>query len=48
LKAKAELRGLHPKMNLLLEEQIKILLDSQAEQLALLKKIDEELLSKKS
>ena len=40
LKAEVELRSLHQKMNLLLEEQIKILFDSQAEQLKLLKKID--------
>jgi uncharacterized membrane protein len=43
LKAEVEVRSLHQKMNLLLGEQIKILFDSQAEQLVLLKKIDQKL-----
>jgi uncharacterized membrane protein len=43
LKAEVEVRSLHQKMNLLLEEQIKILFESQAEQLKLLKKIDDKL-----
>jgi uncharacterized membrane protein len=43
LKAEIEVRSLHQKMNLLLEEQIKVLFESQAEQLKLLKKIDEKL-----
>jgi uncharacterized membrane protein len=46
LKAEVELRSLHQKMNLLLEEQIKILFDSQAAQLELLKKIDKKLNNK--
>lgn len=41
LKAELEVRSLHQKMDLLLEEQIKVLFDSQVKQLALLKKIDE-------
>jgi uncharacterized membrane protein len=48
LKAEIEIRSLHQKMNLLLEEQIKILFDSQAEQLEILKKIEKELASGKS
>ncbi len=43
LKAEVEVRSLHQKMNLLLGEQIKVLFDSQAEQLVLLKKIDQKL-----
>lgn len=43
LKAELELRSLHQKMDLLLEDQIKILFDSQAEQLQLLKKIEKTL-----
>jgi uncharacterized membrane protein len=43
LKAELELRSLHQKMDLLLEDQIKILFDSQAEQLQLLKKIEKSL-----
>jgi uncharacterized membrane protein len=46
LKAEIEVRSLHQKMNLLLEEQIKILFDSQAEQLELLRKIDKKLSNK--
>jgi uncharacterized membrane protein len=40
LKAELEVRSLHQKIDLLLEEQIKILFDSQAKQLKLLQKID--------
>jgi uncharacterized membrane protein len=43
LKAEVEVRSLHQKMDLLLEEQIKILFDSQARQLELLKRIEEKL-----
>ncbi|MBK7381474.1 MAG: DUF1003 domain-containing protein [Ignavibacteriales bacterium] len=39
LKAELELRSLHQKIDLLLEDQIKILIQSQAEQLGLLKSI---------
>lgn len=39
LKAELELRSLHQKIDLLLEDQIKILVQSQAEQLGLLKSI---------
>lgn len=40
LKAELEIRALHQKIDLLLEEQIKILFDSQAKQLELLKRIE--------
>ncbi len=40
LKAELEVRSLHQKVDLLLEEQIKILFESQAEQLKLLKSIE--------
>lgn len=43
LKAELEVRSLHQKIDLLIEEQIKVLFDSQATQLELLKKIDEKL-----
>lgn len=43
LKAELELRALHQKMDVLLEEQIKVLFDSQAKQLEILKKIDSRL-----
>ena len=43
LKAELELRSLHQKIDLLIEEQIKILFDSQAIQLDLLKNIDKKL-----
>ena len=39
LKAELEVRGLHRKVDLLLEEQIKILFESQAKQLKILKDI---------
>jgi uncharacterized membrane protein len=42
LKAELELRSLHQKIDLLLEEQIKVLFDSQANQLAILKSIEEQ------
>jgi uncharacterized membrane protein len=42
LKAELELRSLHQKMDLLLEEQIKVLFESQANQLAILKSIEEQ------
>jgi uncharacterized membrane protein len=40
LKAELELRSLHQKINLLMEEQIKVLFDSQANQLEMLEKIN--------
>ena len=40
LKAELEIRSLHEKVDLLLEEQIKILFDSQANQLEILKNIE--------
>lgn len=43
LKAELEVRSLHQKIDLLLEEQIKILFESQAAQLELLKRIDTKL-----
>jgi uncharacterized membrane protein len=43
LKAELEVRSLHQKIDLLLEEQIKILFDSQATQLELLKAIEAKL-----
>lgn len=43
LKAELEVRSLHQKVDLLLEEQIKILFESQAKQLELLKSIEEKL-----
>ncbi len=43
LKAELELRSLHQKMDLLLEDQIKTLFESQVEQLQLLKKIEKSL-----
>jgi len=43
LKAELEVRSLHQKMNLLIEEQIKALFDSQAKQLDILKNIEEKL-----
>ena len=47
LKAELEVRSLHQKIDLLLEEQIKILFDSQAKQLELLKNIEKEIKLKK-
>lgn len=43
LKAELELRSLHQKMDVLLQEQVKILFESQAEQLQILKKIEKSL-----
>lgn len=43
LKAELEIRSLHQKIDLLLEEQINILFESQATQLAILKSIEEKL-----
>ncbi|MEP7163751.1 MAG: DUF1003 domain-containing protein [Ferruginibacter sp.] len=43
LKAEMQIRSLHQKMDLLLEEQIKTLFDSQAKQFELLKEIDNKL-----
>lgn len=43
LKAELEVRSLHQKIDLLLEEQIKVLFDSQAKQLELLKNIESKL-----
>lgn len=43
LKAELEVRALHQKIDLLLEEQIKILFDSQAKQLNLLESIQKQL-----
>lgn len=46
-KAEIEIRSLHQKIDILLEEQIKVLYDTQAEQYAMLKKIDTKLKSQK-
>lgn len=46
LKAELEIRALNQKIDLLLEEQINILFESQAKQLDLLKKIEERLSNK--
>lgn len=43
LKAELEVRSLHQKVDLLLEEQIKVLMDSQAKQLEILKGIEDRL-----
>lgn len=43
LKAELEIRSLHQKIDLLLEEQIKILFESQARQLEILKSIEHKL-----
>jgi uncharacterized membrane protein len=40
LKAEMEIRSLHQKMDVLLEEQIKTLFDTQAKQFTLLKEIN--------
>ena len=49
LKAELEVRGLHQKIDLLLEEQIKTLYESQVKQLEILKSIEKKVndLSKK-
>ncbi|TRX16451.1 DUF1003 domain-containing protein [Flavobacterium franklandianum] len=43
LKSELEIRALHEKIDLLLEEQIKVLFDSQAKQLNILKSIEKKL-----
>ena len=43
LKAEMEIRSLHQKMNLLLEEQMKTLFDTQAKQFTLLEEISRKL-----
>lgn len=43
LKAELELRSLHQKIDVLLEEQIKVLFESQAKQLTILKNIEKRL-----
>lgn len=43
LKAELEVRGLHQKVDLLLEEQIKTLFEIQAKQVDMLKKLDEKI-----
>jgi uncharacterized membrane protein len=48
LKAEMQIRSLHQKMDLLLEEQIKTLFESQAKQFALLKEINQKLESLQS
>jgi uncharacterized membrane protein len=47
LKAELEIRSLHQKIDILLEEQIKVLFESQAKQLEILKTIEESLMVKK-
>jgi uncharacterized membrane protein len=46
LKAELEIRALHQKIDLLLEEQIKVLFESQAKQLEILKNIEAKVLAK--
>lgn len=48
LKAELEVRSLHQKIDLLLEEQIKILFESQAKQLEILKSIEDKVSNKRS
>ena len=43
LKAELEIRALHKKIDLLLEEQIKILFESQAKQIKILKSIEDKI-----
>lgn len=47
LKAELEVRSLHQKVDLLLEEQIKVLMDAQARQLEILKTIESRLENRK-
>ncbi len=47
LKAELEIRSLHQKIDLLLEEQIKVLFDSQAKQLEILKSIEQKMTNQK-
>ncbi len=42
MKAELEIRSLHQKVNFLLEEQMKILIDSQSKQIELLKKLSKD------
>jgi uncharacterized membrane protein len=42
LKAELEIKALHEKMDLLLEEQIKILFETQAKQLKILESLQKE------
>ena len=46
LKAELEVRSLHQKIDLLLEEQIKVLFDSQAKQLEILNRIEAKLVTR--
>jgi uncharacterized membrane protein len=46
LKAELEIRSLHQKIDLLLEEQIKLLFESQASQLEILKSMEQKLKAK--
>lgn len=46
LKAELEIRALHQKIDLLLEEQIKVLFESQAKQLEILKNIEAKMITK--
>ena len=48
LKAEVDLMTLHEKMDLLVGEQMKILLDSQAEQLAMIRDLQKNLIAKKA
>ncbi len=48
LKAELEVRSLHQKIDLLLEEQIKLLFESQAKQLEILKSIEDKVSNKHS
>lgn len=47
LKAELEIRSLHQKIDLLLEEQIKLLFDTQAQQLEIIKSIDKKISANK-
>ena len=44
LKAELEIRSLHQKINLLLEEQMRLLIESQSRQMELLQSIEEKML----
>jgi uncharacterized membrane protein len=46
LKAELEVKSLHQKIDLLLEEQIKLLFDSQAKQLEILNRIEDKLIAR--
>ena len=43
LKAELEIRSLHQKIDLLLEDQIKVLYESQAKQMEILKEIEKKI-----